>query len=185
MLDENNNRLDSPLVVHKATDASYADTAGTVDIESTHIDDEDKPTLERHRYKKVKKKSRAPYILIAVILIAALFVGLYYGGVFTSNEEKTTEAVSKSSYTTTEENKFEGIITVKGTYVFFEGEEVDGIKGLERCIKYLDAGTHFTVQDEKADSSFLNNDIVSLLQQYDIDYDIEYIVSSGLTSQYE
>lgn len=185
MQEEINEKLDSPLVVHRATDASYIDTAGTVDIESTHIDDEDRPTLERHRYRKVKKKSRAPYVLVVLVLLAGVFAGLYYGGVFSKEEEKPTEPATKSSYTTTEANKYEGIITVKGTYIFFEGEEVDGIRGLERCIKYLDKGTFFTVQDEKADSSFLNNDVVGLLQEYDIDYEIKYIVSSGLTSEYE
>ncbi len=185
MIDDKEKKLDSPLVVHKESDASYLDTAGTVEIESTHTYEEERPTLERHRFKKEKKKSPLPYIIIIIVIIVAVVVGLYFGGVFSKNNEETTEHTTKSSYTTTEENKFKGIITIKGTYIFFEGEEVDGIKGLERCIKYLDEGTHFIIQDENADSTFLNDDVISLLQQYNIDYEIKYIVSSGLVSQYE
>lgn len=180
-------RLDSPLVVHKKDDASYQETAAEVTMNATHTDEDssDAPTLERHRFKKKKKKSKAPYFIIALIAVAvAVVCALYYSGVIPVTEKETTEHTTKS-YTTKAENKFEGIITVKGTYIFFEGEEIDGIKELESKVKYLDAGTSFVIQDEDADSSFLNYEVLTTLSKYNISYDITHIVSSGLTSRYE
>lgn len=49
-------KLDSPLVVHKITDASYQETANEVDVDFTHNESEAAATLERHRYRKVKKR---------------------------------------------------------------------------------------------------------------------------------
>ena len=83
------------------------------------------------------------------------------------------------------ENPYEGIITVKGTYIFFEGEEVDGIEGLESEVRYLDSGASFVIQDEDADSTFLYEEVLPLLQQYGIQTEVRYVVSSGLTSRYE
>ncbi len=185
MANERDEKLDNPLVVHKESDASYQAPEDTSATENISIDDEEF-TFERHRFRKEKKK-RHPviYIIIAVVVVVAIIVGLYYGGAFSGDKEESVETTTKESETTTEGNKFEGIITVKDTYIFFEGEEVDGINGLEKCIKYMDKGTHFIVQDESADPDFLNGEVVDLLQSYDIDYEITYIVSSGLVSQYE
>ena len=57
-------RLDSPLVVHKKDDASYQETAGEISMSATHTDEEsgDTPTLERQRFKKKKKKSYYSWI---------------------------------------------------------------------------------------------------------------------------
>ena len=46
-------KLESPLVVHKKDDASYQETAREFDMSSTHTDDEawDFPTLLRHRFR--------------------------------------------------------------------------------------------------------------------------------------
>lgn len=180
-------KLDSPLVVHKKDDASYQETAREFDMNATHTDDEsgDVPTLERHRFRKEKKSHKGVWFLFALIAVAvAVVCALFYSGKLSFKEPETT-AKPERTYVTEEENKFEGIIVIKGTYIFFEGEEVDGISGLEREIKYLDKGTKFVVQDENADSNFLNLDVLSLLSKYEINYEITHIVSSGLMSKYE
>ena len=180
-------RLDSPLVVHKKDDASYQETAGEISMSATHTDEEsgDTPTLERHRFRKKKKKKKAPYIILVLVAVAAAVIcALIYNGVIPVKPNETTSTTRKS-YTTQQENKFEGIITVKGTYIFFEGEEVDGINGLEDEIKYLDEGTSFVVQDENAESNFLNFEVLDVLTRYNIKYEVTHIVSSGLVSKYE
>lgn len=180
-------RLDSPLVVHKKDDASYQETAGEISMSATHTDEEsaDVPTLERHRFRKKKKKKKTPYIILVLVAVAAAVIcALIYNGVIpvTPNETTTT---TRKSYTTQQENKFEGIITVKGTYIFFEGEEVDGINGLEDEVKYLDEGTSFVVQDENAESNFLNFEVLDVLTRYNIKFEVKHIVSSGLISNNE
>ncbi len=189
MPDNIEEKLDSPLVVHKKSDASYQEAASEVTMNSTHTDEEssDTATLERHRFRKTKKKSNAPFVILAVIIVvAAVFVALVYTDtIHLIPEETTEETTTRKSYTTKLENEFEDTIIVKGTYIFFEGEEVDGIKGLERCIKYLDEGTKFTVKDEHAESNFFNNDVLPLLSSYKIDYEITHIESSGLMSKNE
>lgn len=178
-------KLDSPLVVHKKDDASYQETAGEIDMNVTHGDEENVPTLERHRFRKEKKSHNGVWIFIAVVAIAvAVICALVYNGKISFKEKETTTQPERT-YVAQEENKFEGIITIKGTYIFFEGTEVDGLSGLEREIKYLDPGTKFTIQDENADSNFLNYDVLSMLSKYEIDYDTTHIVSSGLESAYE
>lgn len=181
-------KLDSPLIVHKKDDASYQETATEFDMNATHTDDEgdDVPTLERHRFRKEKKSKKGIWVLIALFAVAvAVVCGLFYSGVLPPGKEHVTTTKPERTYTTAQVNEFKGIITIKGTYIFFEGAEVDGLSGLEREIKYLDKGTKFIVQDEDADSNFLNFDVLSLLSQYGIDYDIKHIVSSGLESKYE
>lgn len=183
MSDNIDEKLDSPLVVHKETDASYEENNTELDVNITHID-EDTVTLERHRFKKVKKKSKAPYVFCAVLIIIAVFAGLYFGGVIPKFFEKdeTTVPVSDGSESTTEENRFKGIITVKGTYLFFEGKEINGTEDLISEIKYANENTSFIIQDENADSTFLNDEILPILTSYNIQYEVKYIVSSGLMS---
>lgn len=180
-------KLDSPLVVHKKSDASYQETATEVTMNATHTDDEssDGPTLERHRFRKEKKKKKWPYVLLVLVAITmAVLCALVYSNVIPLREKETTTQTTRS-YTTQPVNDFDGIITIKGTYIFFEGVEIDGIQALEKEIKYLDEGTSFVIQDEKADSNFLNYEVLSLLSLYNIDYEITHIVSSGLKSKYE
>ncbi len=183
MSDNIDEKLDSPLVVHKETDASYEENNTELDVNITHID-EDTITLERHRFKKVKKNSKAPYVFCAVLIIIAIFAGLYFGGVIPKFFDKgeTTVPVSDSSESTTEENRFKGIITVKGTYLFFEGKEINGTEDLISEIKYANENTSFIIQDENADSTFLNDEILPILTSYNIQYEVKYIVSSGLMS---
>lgn len=179
--------LDSPLVVHKIGDASYREAPSDGGMQTTHTDDDsDAPTLERHRFKKKKKIKKWPFVLIIIVAAVAIIIAVLVNNgtiSFNNTEEETTQA--KKSYTTQVENPFEGIITIKGTYVFFEGTEVDGISGLEREIKYLDEGTSFIIQDENADSNFLNYEALSMLTDYGMNYEITHVVSSGLISQYE
>lgn len=183
MSDNIDERLDSPLVVHKETDASFEENNTEIDVNVTHIDT-DSATLERHRFKKIKKKSKAPYIICAVLIIAAVIAGLYYGGILPDflSKEETTASISNSSESVTEENRFEGIITVKGTYLFFEGKEINGTEELISEIKYADENTSFIIQDENADSTFLNDEILPILTSYNIQYEVKYVVSSGLMS---
>lgn len=181
----NDEHLDSPLVVHKVTDASYRETENIVDVNITHIEEET-ATLERHRFKKEKKSSKWPVVITFLVVVIAVFCYLYFSGTignFAGNE--TTTAPVSENYTLPE-NLYEGIITVKGTYIFFEGEEVDGIEGLTREIRYLDAGTQFVVQDDDADDTFLNEEVLPLLSDYGINVtEIRPVMSSGLTSKYE
>lgn len=184
MSDENlDEKLDSPLIVHKVTDASYQETANNVNLDSTHVEEET-ATLERHRFKKEKKSSKLPVYLAFAVVIISLVCYLYFSGTLTgeNKKESTTEA---ESTTAAEVNKYENIITVKGNYVFFEGQEVDGLQGLIREIKYLDAGTKFVVQDEDADDTFLSEEILPALSQYNIEYEVKFVISSGLVSKYE
>ena len=181
-------RLDSPLVVHKESDASYQENASEISMNATHTDDEGEevPTLERHRFKKTKKKGKTPVVILVIILvIAAVLFGMYYTDKLPFMHEKTTEQTTRKSYTTSVTNDFEGVIVIKGTYIFFEGEEINGIQDLEKKVKYLDAGTTFAVKDEHADSSYLNDYVLPLLSKYGISYEITHIESSGLVSQFE
>lgn len=185
MSEEFEEKLDSPLVVHKETDASYEENSSEIDVNITHIE-EDSATLERHRFKRVKKKSKAPYFICAVIVISAVFAGLYYGGIIPGFADKEiTEKQPDNTAETTEENRFEGIITVKGTYLFFEGREINGTEELISEIKYTDSSKKFIIQDENADSKFLNNEILPLLTEYNIQYEVKFVVSSGLMSANE
>ncbi len=66
-------KLDSPLVVHKETDASYLETAN-IDIVSTAKKiEENKTSLVRHRFKKNKKKSKLPYFILLIVVIASVY----------------------------------------------------------------------------------------------------------------
>lgn len=190
MQDENKTeRLDSPLIVHKKSDASYQETATEFDMSATHTDDEgaDAPTLERHRFRREKKRRKWPFVLLILVVIAvSVLCALKYNGIIKFPDEETTAPPSSSrAYVTEPENKFEDVIVVKGTYIFFEGTEVDGIEGLEKEIKYLDEGMSFKIWNENADSNFLNFEVLTLLTQYDIKYEIERKVSTGLVSKYE
>lgn len=178
-------KLDSPLVVHKVTDASYQDSLNSDDINFAHKESDDIATLERHRYRKVKKVKKWPYVLIACCVAIVIIVTLYFSGVFHANNNDDTSSGNTNNYVQNEVNEYEGIITVKNTYVFFEGEEVDGVNGLVQKIKYIDEGTNFVVQNEKADSMFFNDEILPALDSYGIKYEVQTVVSSGLTSKYE
>ena len=53
--------LCSPLIVHKEGDASYQPDAVEDGMTATHTEDElEAPTIERHRFRKRKRTTRAP-----------------------------------------------------------------------------------------------------------------------------
>ena len=179
-------KLDSPLIVHKETDASYHETANIDVISTVNRVEENTSNLVRHRFRKVKKKSKAPWVILVIVVIIAVLCGLYFGGVIGNKNEGETESSTKKTYVETPENRFEGVITIKGTYIFFEGEEVDGTEELERIIKYLDSNQEFVIQDEDAEQVLLYQEIIPLLDQYKVKHgDPKYIISSGLTSKFE
>ncbi|MDE5669861.1 MAG: hypothetical protein K2I14_00125 [Eubacterium sp.] len=179
-------KLDSPLVVHKESDASYLETAN-IDVMSTSgKTDENKTNLVRHRFKKTKKKSKLPYVILLLVIIVSVVCALYFSGVIGNREENTTENTTNKTYAEVTENRFEGVITVKGTYIFFEGEEIDDMAALERILKYLDTDTTYVIQDEEADSVLLTQEIIPLLDKYGIKHgEPTFIISSGLKSKYE
>lgn len=184
MNNNNDEKLDSPLVVHKVTDASYMEMENSVDVNQTHIEEET-ATLERHRFRKEKKSTKWPVIITFLVVIVAVGCYVYFSGTADKIFKPEATTQPQAAENTSSANKYEGIITVKGTYIFFEGEEVDGIDGLTREIKYLDPGTEFVVQDEDADPTFLGEEVLPLLSQYGIKYEERYVISSGLTSKYE
>lgn len=179
-------KLDSPLVVHKKGDASYQEEGNEVSMQNTHVDeDSDAPTLERHRFKKEKKKKKWPYVLAVIVVAAVVVIAVLVNNGTINLSKKETTSDSTKSYTTDVVNPFKDTITVKGTYIFYEGTELDDISFLEREIKYQDADKTFTVQDEHADSNFLNKEVLPLLTKYKMKYNVTHIQSSGLISKYE
>lgn len=185
-------QLDSPLVVHKKSDASYQETASEIVMNETHTED-DGPTLERHRFKKDSKKgSKGWIVLVVIIIIAAVFAGLYYGGVIKFDKNNTTASTTEStteSTTLSLQEQYKGTIVVKGTYIFVDGSEVDGLNGLQKKIKYDDPSpTAYKIIDEGANNDFLNYNILPLLQSmgfYGEDTVITHIESTGLMSKDE
>ncbi len=181
--------LCSPLIVHKEGDASYQPDAVEDGMTATHTEDElEAPTIERHRFRKKKKNHKGAYVLILLLVAAvAVCAALYFTGTydFGLKPKETTTQAAKTEDTTQETTNYDHVITVKGTYLFYEGQEVDGVEGLIAAIKYEPAGSTFTVQDENANSNFLNNNVLSTLSLYKMNYKITHIVSSGLTSKNE
>lgn len=190
--EKQNNPLESPLVVHKKSDASYQDTASEIVMNETHTED-DGPTLERHRFRKDAKKSGKGWIvLVVIVIIAAVFAGLYYGGVIKFDHNKTTVSTTEStteSTTLSLKEQYKGTIVVKGTYIFVDGSEVNGLEGLQNKIKYDDPDTSaYKIIDENANSDFLNYNILPLLEAmgfYGEDTVITHIESTGLMSKDE
>lgn len=179
-------KLDSPLVVHKEGDASYQECASDFDMNATHTDeDSDVPTLQRHRFRKEKKSKKGLWIILCLIaVVVAVFCALIQSGTISLKTPEPTTKVERT-YTTQKQNDFSGIITIKGFYIFFEGEEIDGVQALEKELKYIDKNKKFIIQDENANNNFLNYDILPLFTKYEIKYETTHIVSSGLKSKYE
>jgi hypothetical protein len=185
-------KLDSPLIVHKKSDSSYQETDSILEMNETHID-EDEPTLERHRFKKdPNKKNHAPLVVVIIIVVlVAIFAGLYFTGNITFNsKDNSRKNTSTTQETTTSlQDAYKGTIVVKGTYIFVDGIEVDGINGLQNALKYLDPSpTAFTIIKEDANDEFLNYDILPLLTDmgfYDESTDIQMKKSTGLMSENE
>lgn len=184
-------KLESPLIVHKKSDASYEDTASALEMSETHTD-ESRPTLKRHRFKKApKKKGRWIAPLFILVVIAAVFAGLYYSGSLDFSKEKTTahKTEATTETTTSIQQAYQGKILVKGTYIFVDGIEVGGIEGLQNALKYVDPSpTAYEIVKENENSDFLNNDILPIMQEmgfYDETTVITNVASSGLMAQEE
>ena len=184
-------KLDNPLVVHKKSDASYQEDASAYEMNQTH-NEEAKPTLERHRFKKEPKKkgNSITVLLLVLILCAGVFAGLYYTNHLPFQKEKvtTTQAVTEES-TTDIVQKYQGTIVIKDTYIFVNGLEVNGIEGLQKTIKYDEASpTAFEIIDEHANTDFLNYDVYPLLTDLGFFGDktvVTHIDKTGLMAQEE
>lgn len=183
--------LDSPLVVHKKSDASYNSSVSDNEMNET-IQIEDNDTLERHRFKKDKsKKSNKKYFfLIAILVIVAVACALYFSGVLGgNNDETTTTTQSTTEATTTLQQKYKDTIVVKDVYIFVDGEEVDGIKGLQDAIKYKEASdTQYSIIKEHANTDFFNYEVLSILETlgfYSENTEITTVQSTGLIAQAE
>lgn len=184
-------QLESPLIVHKKSDASYEDNASAFEMNETHTE-EARPTLKRHRFKKEqKKKNRWVGPLFIIVVICAVFAGIYYSGGINVSKEKTTTfpAETTTETTTSIQEAFQGKILLKGTYIFVDGYEVNGIEGLQNALKYVDPSpTAYEIVKENANADFLNNDILPLMQQmgfYDETTVITNVATSGLMAQEE
>lgn len=183
--------LDSPLVVHKKSDASYQASASDIEMNETHQID-DKSTLERHRFKKDKNnKSNKKYIiLLIVIVIIAVICALHFtGNLGSSDDETTTTTQATTESTTTLQQKYKDTIVVKDVYIFVDGEEVNGIEGLQDALKYKDASdTKYSIIKEHANTDFFNYDVLSILESlgfYSENTEIKTVQSTGLIAEAE
>ncbi len=181
---------DNPLVVHKKSDASYAEPSANA-MNETHTDEE-RPTLVRHRFRKEQKShGKAIVILAVIVVLAAVFAALYITGNITFGPKETT---TKKKATTTEavttlEEKYDGTIVVKGIYLFVNGTEVDGIIGLQDALKYEEpSDTAYKIIVENENSDFLNFEVLKILEEmgfYGKETEIEHIASTGLIAAAE
>lgn len=182
--------LDPPLIVHRKSDASYQETASDNSMEETHTED-DGPTLTRHRFKKEKKNNNKPWVTVILVLliIAVVFAGLYYTGVINPEKETTTSVETTTEVTTSLEQAYEGKILIKGTFIFVDGIEVNGLEGLGNALKYVDPSpTAYEIVKENADSAFLNDNVLPMLLDlgfYGEDTVISTVAKSGLMAQSE
>lgn len=192
-------QLESPLIVHKKGDASYEDCSAVFEMNETHNDDS-RPTLKRHRFKKTPKKSGGAlkFFVIIIVVAAAVFAGLCYSGVVdisnVNNSSTTSDtAVSTTESTTTIEQKYSGTIVIKKNYIFVDGKEVDGIKGLQEALKYKDVSTtaYEIIIEGTADEfseDFYNYEVYPYLVDMGFigeDTKVEHIQSTGLIAQDE
>lgn len=189
-------KLESPLIVHKRSDASYEESALNLEMSETHTD-EDRPTLMRHRFRKNRKQKHVGlkvFILIVVIL-AAVFAALYYTGNITFNTKETTKKTTETTteITTSLEEAYQGKIVIKNTYIFVDGAEVNGIEGLQNALKYEDPSpTAYEIviegSSEDFEDDFYNYEVLPILQNlgfYDESTVVTHIESTGLMAAAE
>lgn len=183
--------LDAPLVVHKKSDASYQDGVTNVDMNETHITN-DKPTLERHRFKKEpNQKSNKPILILIFVIVLAVAFGVLYltGNISFDNKKETTVKQTTTETTTSIEEAYAGTIVVKGMYIFVDGVEVDGIEGMQDALRYTDKSTTaYQIIDEDANSDLLNNGVLPTLMElgfYDENTEIVHRGYTGLMAAEE
>ncbi len=186
-------RLDSPLIVHKKGDASYEESTAAFEMNETHTD-EARPTLTRHRFKKEKKNHSGAYtVLIIVVLLAVAFAALYFTGNIKFEKNTTTvsepETESTTETTTSLQEAYKGKIVVKDMYIFVDGEEVDGIAGLQDALAYETPNpTAYEIIDEHANADYLNFEILPIMEKmgfYDSATVITHIAKTGLIAYAE
>ena len=188
---KDNTNLDAPLVVHKKSDASYNGYATDVEMNDTIVA-KDTDTLVRHRFKKDKtNKSKGKYfVLLGVFVVIAILCGLYFSGSFApDNDDATTTTQPTTESTTTLQQKYKDTIVVKDVYIFIDGEEVNGIQGLQDAIKYKEASdTKYSIIKEHANTDFFNYEVLSVLETlgfYSENTVITTVQSTGLIAQAE
>ena len=187
--------LENPLVVHKEGDTSFfAELDEEQNANADDDDDDSEATLKRHRFKKEKKKGGKKAFLLAVLFcLVAIGAALYLTGNLSFSPQnvptKKSEATTVEETTTSLQDKYKGTIVVKGTYIFVDGEEVDGIQGLQSAIEYEDKSTTaYTIIDENANADFLNYDVLDILTKlgfYDKNTTIKHVASTGLVAKAE
>ncbi len=180
-------KLDAPLVVHKPSDASYKKAESPeVTMNDTRVED-NAPTLKRHRFQKTEsEKANKSFVFFLAIIVIAVGIGILYatGGLNFSKSEVTTTAPSTTEEVTSIEEVYDGTIVIKNRFIFVDGYEVDGIKGLQNELKYVDKSTTaYIIIDEGADASYLNDEILPVLMNlgfYGEDTEITHKESTGL-----
>lgn len=187
---EERQQLDNPLVVHKESDASYNGCPNLQMLTQTRDEDEVRPTIERHRYKKKKKNpNRAKAItivLLSAVVIVCVCVVVYF--VRGNVAQRTPDDGESTSESTTEslQERFRNTITVQGTTIFFEGEEMTDVAELRNYLSLLPLDTQVIIQDEHADTAFLQTVQETVYAcGFEKDPDVQYIQSSGLVPQSE
>lgn len=188
-------QLESPLVVHNKSDASYEKMASSVEMNDTHIDEE-RPTLVRHRFKRdEKKKNRGIVPIFLVVVITAVFCALYFTGNLPFGKEPQTTVAKETTTesTTVIQDLYKGKIVIKSTYIFVDGYEVNGIKGLMKELKYVDPSPNayeivIEGTNEDFDDVFYNDEIYPILQDMgfiDETTVVTHIAKSGLIAEDE
>lgn len=163
---DNKGKLDNPLVVHNKNDASYENSDENLTMSKTHTKQEG-PTLERHRFKKDRSKSSKKFLafVIIVLILAVAFCVLYFTGNISFDSTKTTATTETTTETTTTlEQAYAGTIVVKNTYIFVDGEEVEGIEGMQEALRLQEPSTTaYTIINDSADTNFIDNEVVPVL----------------------
>lgn len=186
---EHNIKLDPPLVVHKKGDVSYEESTDAYEMNETH-GGEERPTLKRHRFKKEKKNTKLPYVIITlVVVLAAVFAALYYTGNITFTPQETTTKTTTEATTKNLLETYKGTIVVKGTYIFVDGVEVNGIEGLQNELKYVDPSpTRYEIIVEDENKDFLNLEVLALLTDmkfFDKTTQVTHLDKTGLMAAEE
>lgn len=181
-------QLDNPFVVHKESDASYNGCPNLNMLTETRDDEDDvRPTIERHRFKKKKKNPNKTktitIVLLSVVVIVCVCVVVYFvRGAVSQNPTKNepeTETVTESL-----RERFRNTVTVQGTTIFFEGEEMTDVAELRNYLSLLPSDTQVIIQDEHADTDFFQTVQETVYAcGFEKDPDVEYIESSGLVAQ--
>lgn len=181
-------QLDNPFVVHKESDASYNGCPNLNMLTETRDEEDDvHPTIERHRFKKKKKnpnKTKAITIVLlsAVVIVCVCVVVYFVRGAVSQNSTKSepeTETVTESL-----RERFRNTVTVQGTTIFFEGEEMTDVAELRNYLSLLPSDTQVIIQDEHADVDFFQTVQETVYAcGFEKDPDVEYIESSGLVAQ--